>query len=75
MTQTKNLKKILSHKVVCEKIGKKPSTSLLWPVLGQSSGNEKERVSQRNAGEEGLQSLGKCLVMDEISGIELSLTS
>ena len=44
MTQTKNLKKILSHKAVCEKTGKKPSTSLLWPVLGQSSGNEKERV-------------------------------
>lgn len=29
MTKTKNLKNILSHNTVCEKIGKRPSTSLL----------------------------------------------
>lgn len=57
-----------------KKLGKAKYKSLMTS-LGQNSGNEKERVSQRNAGQEGLQSLGKCLVMDEISGIELSLTS
>lgn len=45
----KDLKKcILCPNIVCEKIGKKPSTSLLWLVSGQSSGNRKEGVVQRN---------------------------